>query len=87
VTGRRVRRRGLRFSNVGRAAVVVLGLAAALVLLARLLLGLVWYPLTVSTPDVAGIVASKSTNQFDAPEARLVLTSGDAVICAARTAA
>jgi hypothetical protein len=72
--------RGLRIAKVGRAALVVLGLVAVAVLLVRILLGLVSYPLGVSSPDVAGIVASKSTNEFDAPEVRLVLTSGDEVI-------
>jgi len=80
MTGRLAPRRGLRFGKVGRTALVVLGLATVVVLLVRLLLGLVSYPLAVSSPDVAGIVASKSTNQFDAPEVRLVLTSGDEVI-------
>jgi len=65
---------------MGRAALGALGLAAVVLLLIRLLLGLVTYPLAVASPDVAGIVASKSTNQFDAPEVRLVLTSGDEVI-------
>ena len=80
MTGRLAPRRGLRLGKVGRAALVLLGLAAVGLLIARLLLGLVSYPLAVSSPDVAGIVASKSTNQFDAPEIRLVLTSGDEVI-------
>jgi len=80
MTGRLAPRRGLPFGKVRRTALVVLGLATVVVLLVRLLLGLVSYPLAVSSPDVAGIVASKSTNQFDAPEVRLVLTSGDEVI-------
>jgi len=80
MTGRLAPRRGLRFGKVGRTALVVLGLATVVVLLVRLLLGLVSYPLAVSSPDVAGIVASKSTNQSDAPEVRLILTSGDEVI-------
>ena len=80
MTGRLAPRRGLRLGKVGRAALIALGLAAVGFLIARLLLGLVSYPLAVSSPDVAGIVASKSTNQFDAPEVRLVLTSGDEVI-------
>jgi hypothetical protein len=79
MTRRLAPRRGLRIAKVGRATLVVLGLAAVVVLLVRALLGLVSYPLEVSSPDVAGIVASKSTNQFDAPEVRLDLTSGDQV--------
>jgi hypothetical protein len=49
-------------------------------LLVHVFLGVVTYPLAVTSPDVAGIVASKSTNQFDAPEVRLVLQSGEGVV-------
>jgi hypothetical protein len=80
MTGGLAPRRGLRIGKVGRAALLVLGLAAVAVLLVRLLLGLISYPLAVSLPDTAGIVASRSTNQFDAPEVRLVLTTGSEVI-------
>ena len=80
MTGGLAPRRGLRIGKVGRAVLAVLGLAAVVVLLIRLLLGLIGYPLAVSSPDVAGVVAFKSTNEFDAPEVRLVLTSGDEVI-------
>jgi hypothetical protein len=80
MTGRLAPRQGLRIGKVGRAALVALGVAAVVVLLVRILLGIVSYPLEISSPDVAGIVASKSANQFNAPEIRLVLTSGDEVI-------
>src|SRR6476661_5563604 len=73
-------RQGLRIGKVGRAALVGLGLAAVAILLVRLLLGLVSYPSAISSPEVVGVVASKSTNQFDAPEVRLLLTSGDELI-------
>jgi hypothetical protein len=70
----------LRFARAGRVALVALVVAAAGLLVARLLLGFFSYPLSVSTPDLSGVVASRSTNQFDSPEVRLLLTSGDEVI-------
>ena len=80
MTGGLPPRRGLRMGKVGRAALVGLGLAAVTILLVRLLLGLVSYPIAISSPEVVGVVASKSTNQFDAPEVRLLLASGDELI-------
>ena len=61
-------------------ALVGLVLVVAAFVVVRLLMGIVAYPLRVASPDVAGIIASKSTNEFDAPEVRLVLTSGHEVI-------
>ncbi|HET9344137.1 MAG TPA: hypothetical protein VFO05_00435 [Candidatus Limnocylindrales bacterium] len=80
MTGTLAPHRGPRIGNVGRTALLALGLTAVALLLVRLLLGLISYPLVVSSPDMAGIIASKSTNQFDAPEVRLVLTTGNEVI-------
>jgi hypothetical protein len=58
------------------------GVLAALALLAisvavfRLLLGMVFYPLAVASPDEAGIIVSTSTTRVDAPVVRLTLSSG-----------
>ncbi|HLO34528.1 MAG TPA: hypothetical protein VK194_00535 [Candidatus Deferrimicrobium sp.] len=61
--------------KVRLALLVVLGLVAAAVVV-RLFLGVVTYPLGTALPDVAGIVASKDTNEFDAPEVHLLLADG-----------
>ena len=65
--------------NAGGATLIALLLAALAFVIVRLSLG-VTYPLYVASPEVAGIIASKSSHEFDAPEVRLVLSSGDEVV-------
>ncbi len=70
--GRPVRNRGIT-------ALIALLLAGAAFVIVRFLLTFT-FPIYVASPDVAGIVASRSSNDFDAPEVRLVLVTGDEVV-------
>jgi hypothetical protein len=72
--------RGRRLSErTIRRVFVTLSLLAISVAVIRPLLGLVFYPLGIASPDMAGIIVSASSTQSDLPEVRLVLASGDEV--------
>jgi hypothetical protein len=62
-----------------RRALVALGLVAITVAVIRLLFGIVFYPLGIASPDVAGIIVSTSSTGLDAPEVRVTLASGEEV--------
>jgi hypothetical protein len=65
--------------RTARRLFVALAVLAITVAVVRLLLGTVFYPLAIASPDVAGIVVSTNSTPLDAPEVRLILASGDEV--------
>src|SRR6476646_6941259 len=70
IRGRRLGERTIR------RALVALGLLAIAVAVVRLVLGTVFYPLGIASPDVAGIIVSTNTTGPDAPEVSVILASG-----------